>query len=375
MSPIQQKKTVALLMPVLNESNGVQLTLDSVFASTRLPDEIIIADGGSTDDTINWIERYRDRGIPLIVTQNPKVYAGAGRNAAAALSTSDILLCVDFGNRLDRHWIAEMTEPFEQDPQIDFTAGTSVPLISNDYEYCVAAIHYHLNALLGKIPIIELLTSQPENCQQDKAQLPKALHRHGLAKQLPAKLEPGSLGLGVRRSCWQSMGGMPEWLRASEDNLFGRKLMQSQAHYQTCSGARLYHHIRSNPQALFKQMFIDERGNGQTNHPRRLVFKTAGVYLALLGCLLLPLPLVINLFFSLALFGMYGYHQGVRKVRKVAGDKFHPRYIPISFAVLLPRDLGMITGYIKGYYDWWTDPQYPINYADYLQVKTSNEFV
>jgi glycosyltransferase involved in cell wall biosynthesis len=376
-TPVQtnlKKQTVALLMPVLNESSGVQLTLDSVFASIRLPDEIIIADGGSTDDTLTWVERYRDRGIPLVITANPKVYAGAGRNAAAALTQCDVLLCVDFGNRLDRHWIAEMTAPFEQDPQLDFTAGTSVPLISSDYEFCVAAIHYHLNALLGRIPIIELLSNQQTpsssdsngTLQQASEQLHAALQRHGLTAQLPKTLEPGGLGLGVRRSCWLRMGGMPDWLRASEDHLFGRKLMQAQTRYQTCAGARLYHHMRSNPRALFKQMFVYARGNGQTHHKRPLIFKTAGVYLALITCLFLPLPLVINVMCATLLLGLYGYHQGVRKVRIVAGKAFHLQLIPLCFAVLLPRDFGMIAGYFKGCYDWWTDPQYPINYAKYL---------
>lgn len=379
-----RKHTIALLMPVLNESSNVQLTLDSVFASTRLPDEIIIADGGSTDDTLTWIERYRDRGIALVVTQNPKVYAGAGRNEAAALTQCDILLCLDFGNRLDRHWIAEMAAPFEQDAQIEFTAGTAVPLISSDYEFCVAAIHYHLNALLSKIPIIELLSTSNDasldnashdNVSHDKAsgRFYVALQRYGLAAQLPKKLVPGGLGLGVRRSCWLRLGGMPDWLRASEDNLFGRKLMQTSARYETCAGARLYHHMRSNPRELFKQMFTYARGSGQTHHTRPLVLKTTGVYLTLIACLFLPLPLLMNGLCAALLFGLYGYHQGVRKIYKVAGKNFQLRYIPLAFAVLVPRDIGMMGGYFKGCYDWWTDPKYPINCEKYLQSSESTQ--
>lgn len=361
------RHTIALLMPVLNESSDVQITLDSIFASTRLPDEIVIADGGSTDDTLAWIERYKDRGIPLKITHNPKIYAGAGRNAAAALTSCDLLLCVDFGNRLDRHWIAEMAAPFEQDPSIEFTAGTAVPLINSDFEYCVAAIHYHLNQLLGKIPVIELLSGESTVTSSTVNKLPEALTRHGLAKKIPAKLEPGGLGLAVRRSCWEKLGGMPAWLRASEDHLFGQKLMAMQAKYQTCAGARLYHHMRSSPKDLFKQMFIYARGNGQTHHKRPLVIKTACVYLAIFACFLLPIPLLMNIVFALVLLGIYVYHQGIRKIRITAGKNFQWQYVPLAFGVLLPRDAGMIAGYCKGCYDWWTDPQYPVNYASYLK--------
>ena len=49
--------TVSLVIPVPNEGPRVAATLDSVFAGTRLPDEIIVADGRSEDDTAAYCER------------------------------------------------------------------------------------------------------------------------------------------------------------------------------------------------------------------------------------------------------------------------------------------------------------------------------
>ncbi|MEM6277660.1 MAG: glycosyltransferase, partial [Pseudomonadota bacterium] len=79
-----KKLTVAALMPCLNEEQSVDRSLGALFNGSRWPDEIIVADGGSTDGTMAKISAWRERGLPIKVVNNVKVLPGAGRNAAAA---------------------------------------------------------------------------------------------------------------------------------------------------------------------------------------------------------------------------------------------------------------------------------------------------
>lgn len=83
------RRTVALVMPVKNEERSVSPTLDAVFASTRLPDEIIIADGQSVDQTLERVQAYMGRGVTIRVVLNPQI----------------------FGILVHPRWIEEMTKP------------------------------------------------------------------------------------------------------------------------------------------------------------------------------------------------------------------------------------------------------------------------
>lgn len=63
---IKKNVTVALLISTFNWPEALELVLISVLKQTQLPDEIVIADDGSTDKTKELIERYRSKfSIPV----------------------------------------------------------------------------------------------------------------------------------------------------------------------------------------------------------------------------------------------------------------------------------------------------------------------
>jgi glycosyltransferase involved in cell wall biosynthesis len=79
---------VSLVVPTLNEASRLPLLLDSLDRQTRQPDEFIVADAHSTDDTralaLAHGARVVDGGMP-----------GPGRNAGAAVATGDIIVFLD----------------------------------------------------------------------------------------------------------------------------------------------------------------------------------------------------------------------------------------------------------------------------------------
>ncbi|UCC32706.1 MAG: glycosyltransferase, partial [Phycisphaerales bacterium] len=76
-------KTVSVIMTVKNEPAGCALTLDSLLSQTRRPDEIIVVDGGSNDETVDVIRRYAAANPTLHLIEAPGVNIARGRNIAA----------------------------------------------------------------------------------------------------------------------------------------------------------------------------------------------------------------------------------------------------------------------------------------------------
>ncbi len=81
-------KRLSVIIPTLNEATYLPQLLCALREQTRQPDEIIVADAGSTDGTIALA---RARNVTVIPGGRP----GAGRNAGARVATGDILLFLD----------------------------------------------------------------------------------------------------------------------------------------------------------------------------------------------------------------------------------------------------------------------------------------
>ena len=60
---------VSVISTVLNEGASISRLLDSLAAQSRQPDEVIIVDGGSQDDTLAILERRAARGDLVLRVQ------------------------------------------------------------------------------------------------------------------------------------------------------------------------------------------------------------------------------------------------------------------------------------------------------------------
>lgn len=330
-------------MPVKNEERSVAPTLDAVFASTRLPDEIIIADGQSVDRTLERVQAYTGRGVTIRIVPNPQIFAGAGRNRAAAVATSDIFLFLDFGVFVHPRWIEEMTKPFEQDATVDAVSGLFEPYVESDFEHCVASMQCQEMMLFSRLSRAEQL-----------ARLPAEIRPHGV--------------LAVSRAYYQRLGGMPAWLRAGEDTAFGWKLLIARARIVLSLDALCYLQIRKDTKSLFMQNFLYARAGGHLYTPldyrsrRNMLFYIAILVAVGYGAVhpaTLPAPLLM--------FAAYLYWTGVRNVMKVGGGNVRLSHLLQIPRVVIAKDLGTYLGYFIGLFDWITKPHYRQLYQDYMK--------
>lgn len=109
--------TVSIVTPTLNIMRVIDDYLQAIIMQTYPHDniEIIIADGGSTDGSLEKLKEYNDKSdITITVYDNPLRTAEAGKAVGVRKAKSDVVLLLDSDNILtDEKWLERMMVPFE----------------------------------------------------------------------------------------------------------------------------------------------------------------------------------------------------------------------------------------------------------------------
>jgi len=116
--------SVSLVATVRNERESVDRWVRSLLRQTRMPDEVIIVDGGSSDGTLELLETVASQvPIPFRVIAEPGANIARGRNVAISQARSEVIAVTDFGCMLEPRWLEALVTPFEVDPDVQVAAG------------------------------------------------------------------------------------------------------------------------------------------------------------------------------------------------------------------------------------------------------------
>lgn len=110
---------ISVVMPVYNESVNIVDALNALYRNSVLPDEVIVIDGGSTDNTVQLI---KEKFPQVIVFNNPRKNAAAGRNVGINVAQGDIIAFTDGDCIVDDYWIENILKAFENN-NIDGLGG------------------------------------------------------------------------------------------------------------------------------------------------------------------------------------------------------------------------------------------------------------
>jgi len=126
-SPINQlTPLVSVIIPTLNSAKTLKDCLESIVVQDYPKDklEIIIADGGSTDSTLNIISEFsgasnlHPQPSNIHIVPNNLKTGEAGKSAGFKYTKNDIIAFIDSDNILpDKDWLKRMVKPFN-DPEI-----------------------------------------------------------------------------------------------------------------------------------------------------------------------------------------------------------------------------------------------------------------
>ena len=112
--------TVAVIIPTYNRAHLVCEAIDSCLAQTRIPDEIIVVDDGSTDDTPTVLAKY---STPVILVRQENAGRSPARNKGIEKATSNLILFLDDDDTLKLHTIALCAQVLEHRLEVGVVYG------------------------------------------------------------------------------------------------------------------------------------------------------------------------------------------------------------------------------------------------------------
>ena len=87
----RSRHKVSVVIPVRNEERSIGRLLDTLLAQTRRPDEIVLCDAGSTDNTAVIIERHVNRVPEIKFVRADAALPGRARNIAIGAARFDLV--------------------------------------------------------------------------------------------------------------------------------------------------------------------------------------------------------------------------------------------------------------------------------------------
>ena len=108
---------VSVVMPIRNEAEYVERSLSTVLQQAYPPDrfEVIVADGASTDGTLQIVQRIQSRWPQLRLIGNPGKIVSTGLNAAIAWARGDVIVRVDGHCEIPPHYVRRCVEHLRKD--------------------------------------------------------------------------------------------------------------------------------------------------------------------------------------------------------------------------------------------------------------------
>lgn len=123
-----------LITTVKNESANILRFLKSIEGQSLRPDEIIIVDGGSSDQTSDLIKTYlTEVPLPISLFNQQNCNIAEGRNCALAACSHEIVVMTDAGCWLDEHFCKNLVGAFTAFPDADLVGGVWTPAVKTRY--------------------------------------------------------------------------------------------------------------------------------------------------------------------------------------------------------------------------------------------------
>jgi glycosyltransferase involved in cell wall biosynthesis len=122
---MSQQPSVAIVIPAHNEERFIGKCLASCIDQTSTPDEIIVVNNKSTDNTVSIVRRYQEENPHIdirLIDQNEYQGIAPTRNCGFDHAESDIIGRTDADAIVANDWVETIRRRF-QDPAIDAASG------------------------------------------------------------------------------------------------------------------------------------------------------------------------------------------------------------------------------------------------------------
>ncbi len=114
--------SISVIIITRNRSESLQDTLTSLTRQTRQPDEVVVVDNASEDNTRETIMSFKDK-LNIQYVHESKRGIPYARNAGIRCASGDIISSIDDDCIADEDWLKNIERPFIKDPNIGIVGG------------------------------------------------------------------------------------------------------------------------------------------------------------------------------------------------------------------------------------------------------------
>ena len=287
---------VTVVVPVLNEAKSISLLLESLKKQTLSPTEVVVVDGGSTDETIQIVKKWQEKTKwKLTLIEEKGANIAKARNVGIDHSHTEVIALTDAGCIPKENWLQLLTMPFHEDPHTEVVAGFYDPKPENWFENiladftCVRDWNFNVDTYL-----------------------------------------PSSRSLALTKKIWKKAGKYPEQLARCEDLVFAENVKRVSKHWVVKKEAQVIWHQPKNLSELSDKVYGYANGDLDAKYERHLRKIHAAKWRVLvLLVVAVPMLFLANTFlriFGVSIIGLYVFGTWGKHVRMLSN--------PFAFVVL-----------------------------------------
>lgn len=318
-------KKFSLVTTVYNEIKRLDQTIADIESQILKPDEILIADAGSTDGTLERLRRWKDEStisIQVFVKQGCNI--AEGRNEAIKRASHDLIVSTDFGCRYKPNWLKSLVDPFN-DPEVEVVGG-AFSIIAEEVNTTAAKADFVL--------------------------------QNGYPIDMGPDFSTSSRSIAYYKSVWEKIGGYQEWLTlAADDTIFWRQIKQHRFRYVLVPEPNVYWLRHKTLKAFAKEAYRYGLGDGESgiNFKNMVshVFETICRYGFFIVFLYLPLLIVsgawlLSLILIPLSFGLRSYKNAWKNWRNLKKG-YGLGVLFTAFRLIEQSRWQYLKGYLKGW--------------------------
>lgn len=302
---------VSVIVTVLNEIRSIEQLLTSLSIQSISPKEVVIVDGGSSDGTWEFLEKYQKKKLPftLIVLQK-KGNRSVGRNHAIQATSTTVIAITDAGCIPHVNWLEKLWAAYKQDNK---------PVIAGYYD------------------------AEPQT-PFEEAVVPYVLVMPDRVN--PSAFLPATRSMFLEKKVWEKVGKFDESLSDNEDYAFAKRLAAQKQAIGFTSEAKVTWLPRTSLSSFMWMIYRFARGDMQAGiiRPKVLfIFFRVGLWCFISLLLWLSTPLVALLFWLVS--GTFYALWSIKKNRKYVPKGWY--WLPV---LQVTSDVMVIAGSISGQY-------------------------
>ncbi len=219
----------SVCITIYNEERNIGDLIDSLVSQSLKPDEIILVDGGSHDQTVKIIKHYQKKykrtAIKLI---KERCSRARGRNIGVINAKNDIVAMTDAGCIAEPDWLENLIKPFKE---------KKVEIVAGFYDMEIKSpIKKAFSIFLGITP-----------------------------RNFDHTFLPSTRSIAFRKAVWEKVGGFPERLNdTAEDTLFNVNVIRHGLNFFRVRKARVLWFMPDTLSEYSKKIFMYAYGDAKS---------------------------------------------------------------------------------------------------------------